>query len=75
MSEFNDALGNLEDFYLVPRDHFVTVRKSLKISDKLLQEPSEAMCDAARYRNAQGGCIYSQIFKAMRDQMLKEIEE
>lgn len=51
------------------------LKKSLRIADKLMQEPSEAVVNAtgAKYISS-GDLIAKGIWKAMRDAMLKEIE-
>lgn len=59
----------------------VAIRKSLKIADKLMQEPSNGMalavCDIYERTDTEAKVMAEQAkydFKAMRDQMLKEID-
>lgn len=52
-----------------------TIRRAMLIADKLMQDPSEAMIEAARNREEIGVPIYAEVFKAMRDQLLREVEK
>lgn len=60
-----------------------TILETLLVVDKLMEEPSEAMRKAGlhAYMNNRtspfqdASVIFDPVFKAMRDQMLKEIEE
>lgn len=76
-TEFSKALSD-EAF---PSDEWLhrnheTIRRALRIADKLMQEPSEAMQVAAVGNDwASGKLVAIATFRAMRDQMLKEIEQ
>lgn len=77
--DFNSAQIDTEmptqALVLVSYDTIYAIEHALKIADKLMQEPSEGMTDAAINSYAENGkfALVSH-FKAMRDQMLKEVE-
>lgn len=67
------AKNNEFDWHLdVIADRAATIREALPIADKLMQEPSEKMINAGRYRKNQTR-LYLDIFTAMRDQLIKEV--
>ena len=84
MNEFREALELVEEGYIAltstgsttnNKRISKTIRKALRIADKLMQEPSEGMLKKAIIPKGTY-CEFpnTKRFKAMRDQMLKEIE-
>lgn len=87
MSEFKDALDvidkldpfedGLKIYGEVQFNHTKTIRRALLIADRLMGEPSNEMVNAgiaAVYTELGVRYCAMDTFKAMRDQMLKEIE-
>ena len=86
-NEFQEALDDLNDVYddkhisdvdneefgAFFRRHPKTIRRALKGMIALMQEPSVSMVSVARDMGASFGVGVQ--FKAMRDQMLKELEQ
>lgn len=57
-------------------DHpYVAVVIALKLADRLMGEPSNEMRKLGVVAKYEGSCGINDIFKAMRDQLLKECEE
>ncbi len=81
MTEFKDALKVLNNSieYLSNGQHedvikwSQTLRRSLLIADKLMQEPSPKMHVLGRDLR-DNNAPTNEIFKAMRDQLLREVE-
>lgn len=74
LNDMNDATavdaGDLAVYHWV-QDHERTIRDTLLIVMKLMQEPSEAMLDSARDWGPHWQT--RRIFEAMRDQLINEI--
>lgn len=68
---FDESPNCQQDCALFIRERMDTIIHALKIADKLMQEPSD---NAIRAGHAVYDCSPSIIFKAMRDQMLREVE-
>ena len=63
-----DKFGSVEGLSLEERE---TIESALRIAEKLMEEPSLEMLNEAKWPRE----VCGHIFKAMRDQMLKEIEQ
>lgn len=77
--DFKGALEYLEGKHYNPHDMSVAfyeeIRFALKLADRLMGEPSEEMRKLGVVAKYEGSCGINDIFKAMRDQLLKECEE
>jgi hypothetical protein len=73
LDAFDDKNTTEEDIFA---NHEQTIRRALLIADRLMQEPSDGMIgigiDADDARTGYQTCRH--IFKAMRDQLIKEAE-
>lgn len=73
-----DDMGVIDgETMFIPERHKQTILNALRIADKLMQEPTQDMSFAAQDRKSSDAWegMYKSIFKTMRDQMLKEIED
>lgn len=74
LAEFNRAEWD-HDFLRISNEGLRTIRHALKVTERLMQEPSDGMMEV--YKKAftsEQRFDGAEVFKAMRDQLLREVE-
>ena len=77
-ASFNIGKLKVNDFseLVVSNNSLETIRRALMIADKLMQEPSDRMDTAGEFFYwPEGEVCPTNIFKAMRDQLLIEVDQ